>query len=157
MGQQVSTIYIAFYVQLWHHLISDWEGRLVAATTLPRPGLEAHREAITLPFPELVSRLVGSIGRKLSAYVGGVKDVRTVDGWIQGKAPYGDAEERLRLAFQVVRTLVDHDPPRIVQAWLTGVNPELGDRIPLRLLREGDLNIVGSEVMAAARAFIAGG
>ena len=59
--------------------------------------------------------------------------------------------------FQVVRTLIDHDPPRIVQAWLTGVNPELGDRIPLRLLREGDLNIVGPEVMAAARAFIAGG
>lgn len=132
-------------------------GFLAVAHPLPRPGLEAHREAISLPFPELASRLVGYIGRKLSAYVGGVKDVRTVDGWMQGKAPYGDAEERLRLAFQVVRTLIDHDPPRIVQAWLTGVNPELGDRIPLRLLREGDLNIVGPEVMAAARAFIAGG
>ncbi|HEV2470061.1 MAG TPA: hypothetical protein VGS78_12775 [Candidatus Sulfotelmatobacter sp.] len=41
-----------------------------------------------------------------------------------------------RLAFQEIRTLIDHDSPRIVQAWLTGVNPELGDRIPLRLLRE---------------------
>lgn len=130
---------------------------MVAATTLPRPGLEAHREAISLPFPELVSRLTGYIGRKLSAYVAGVKDVRSVDGWMKGKAPYGDAEARLRLAFQVVRTLIDHDSPRIVQAWLTGVNPELGDRIPLRLMREGDLNVVGPEVMAAARAFIAGG
>jgi hypothetical protein len=37
------------------------------------------------------------------------------------------------------------------------VNPELGDRIPLRLLREGDLNIVGPEVMAAARASLPGG
>lgn len=130
---------------------------MVAATTLPRPGLEAHREAISLPFPELVSRLTGYIGRKLSAYVAGVKDVRSVDGWMKGKAPYGDAEARVRLAFQVVRTLIDHDSPRIVQAWLTGVNPELGDRIPLRLMREGDLNVVGPEVMAAARAFIAGG
>ncbi len=130
---------------------------MVAATTLPRPGLEAHREAISLPFPELVSRLTGFIGRKLSAYIAGVKDVRTVEGWMKGNTPYGDAEERLRLAFQVVRTLIDHDSARIVQAWLTGVNPELGDRIPLRLLREGDLNIVGPEVMAAARAFIAGG
>ncbi len=130
---------------------------MVAATTLPRPGLEAHREAISLPFPELVSRLTGYIGRKLSAYVAGVKDVRSVDGWMKGKAPYGDAEARLRLAFQVVRTLIDHDSPRIVQAWLTGVNPELGDRIPLRLMREGDLNVVGPEVMAAARAFVAGG
>lgn len=130
---------------------------MVAATTLPRPGLEAHREAMSLPFPELVSRLTGYIGRKLAAYVGGVKDVRSVDGWMKGKAPYGDAEARLRLAFQVVRTLIDHDSPRIVQAWLMGVNPELNDRIPLRLMREGDLNVVGSEVMAAARAFIAGG
>lgn len=127
------------------------------ATTLPRPGLEAHRQAITLPFPKLVSQLADIIGRKLSAYIAGVKDVRTVDGWIKGNAPYGDAEERLRMAFQVVRTLSEHDSPRIVQAWLAGVNPELGDRIPLRLLREGDLSVVGPEVMAAARAFIAGG
>ena len=130
---------------------------MAVAPALPRPGLEAHREAISLPFPELVTRLTEYIGRKLSAYIAGVKDVRTVEGWIKGNSPYGDAEERLRLAFQVVRTLIDHDSPRIVQAWLTGVNPELGDRIPLRLLREGDLNIVGPEVMAAARAFIAGG
>jgi hypothetical protein len=127
------------------------------ATTLPRPGLEAHRQAITLPFPKLVSELADIIGRKLSAYIAGVKDVRTVDGWIKGNAPYRDAEERLRLAFQVVRTLSEHDSPRIVQAWLAGVNPELGDRIPVRLLREGDLSVVGPEVMAAARAFIAGG
>ena len=53
--------------------------------------------------------------------------------------------------------LGDYDSHRIVQAWLTGVNPELGDRVPLRLLREGDLNVIGPEVMAAARAFIAGG
>jgi len=130
---------------------------VVTATPLPRPGLEAHRQAITLPFPKLVSELTDLIGRKLSAYVAGVKDVRTVDGWVKGNSPYGDSEERLRLAFQVVRTLSEHDSPRIVQAWLAGVNPELGDRIPLRLLREGDLNVVGPEVMAAARAFIAGG
>lgn len=130
---------------------------MVAATTLPRPGLEAHREAISLLFPELVSRLTALIGRKLTAYVAGVKDVRTVDGWKKGNSPYGEAEDRLRLTFQVVRTLGEHDSQRIVQAWLTGVNPELGDRIPLRLLREGDLNIVGPEVMAAVRAFIAGG
>lgn len=130
---------------------------IARATTLPRPGLEAHRQAITMPFPKLVAALTKIIGRKLSAYVAGVKDVRTVDGWIKGNSSYGDAEERLRMAFQVVRMLSDHDSPRIVQAWLAGVNPELGDRIPLRLLREGDLNVVGPEVMAAARAFIAGG
>jgi hypothetical protein len=129
----------------------------MAVHTLARPGLEAHRESLSLPFAELVSRIAALIDRKLTAYVAGVKDVRTVDGWIRGSAAYGEAEARLRLTFQVVRTLSDHDSARIVQAWLTGVNPELGDRIPLRLLREGDLNIVGPEVMAAVRAFMAGG
>jgi hypothetical protein len=122
-----------------------------------RPGLIAHRESLTLSFPELVRRLAEIVGRKLTAYVGGVKDVRAVERWMQGSQPYGDAEPRLRLAFQIVRTLSEHDSPGVVQAWLMGVNPELGDRVPLRLLREGDLMVVAPQVLAAARAFVAGG
>ena len=129
----------------------------LAVKALPRPGLEAHRESLSLKFSELVARLVNLVGRKLTAYVGGVKDVRAVDRWIEGSEPYGDAEQRLRLMFQVVRTLSDHDSPKVVQAWLIGVNPELGDRVPARLLREGDLTVVAPEVLRAARAFIAGG
>ena len=45
----------------------------------------------------------------------------------------------------------------IAQAWFQGLNPQLGDRSPLRLLREGDLDEVGPEVIGAARAFLAGG
>jgi hypothetical protein len=105
----------------------------------------------------LVSQLVTIIGRKLTAYIANVKDPRAVDRWIKGNEAYGDVESRLRFAFQVVRTLNQLDSPRVVQAWLTGVNPELGDRVPVRLLREGDLNIIGPEVLGAVRAFIAGG
>ncbi len=129
----------------------------MATRTLPRQGLEAHRESLSTPFPELVSRLVLLIGRKLTAYIASVKDVRAVDRWIKGNEAYGDVESRLRFAFQVVRTLSEHDSPQVVQAWLIGVNPELGDRVPVRLLREGDLNIIGPEVLGAVRAFIAGG
>ena len=129
----------------------------MAATTQPRPGLQAYRESLSLAFSDLVASLANSIGRKLTAYVAGVKDVRALDRWMEGKEPYGNAEPRLRLTFQVVRTLLDHDPPNVMQAWLTGVNPELGDRVPLRLLREGDLDVIAPEVLAAARAFISGG
>ena len=125
--------------------------------TLSRTGLKAHRESLSLPFPELVSRLVALIGRKLTAYVAGVKDARAIDRWKEGNAPYRDVESRLRFTFQVVRTLRDHDSPRVIQAWLTGVNPELGDRVPLRLLRDGDLHTIAPQVLGAARAFIAGG
>ena len=129
----------------------------MATKALPRPGLQAHRESLSLNCAELVSRLADSIGRKLIAYVAGVKDVRAVERWIAGGQPYGDVEPRLRLTFQVVRTWLEHDSREVVQAWLMGVNPELGDRVPLRLLREGDLAVVAPEVLAAARAFIAGG
>ena len=129
----------------------------MATTTQPRPGLQAYRESLSLAFPDLVASLANSIGRKLTAYVAGVKDVRALDRWMEGTEAYGDAEPRLRLTFQVVRTLLDHDPPNVVQAWLTGVNPELGDRVPLRLLREGNLEVIAPEVLAAARAFISGG
>ena len=57
----------------------------------PRPGLEAYRESLTLALPDLVLRLANSIGRKLTAYVAGVKDVRALDRWIDGREPYGDA------------------------------------------------------------------
>ena len=38
-----------------------------------------------------------------------------------------------------------------------GVNLELGDCVPLRLLREGDLTGGRCRMLAAARAFIAAG
>lgn len=124
--------------------------------TPPRPDLAAHREAISLEWPELVRRLTGILGRKLTAYIAGVRDVRALDRWLAGTAPYGKAEARLRFTYQVVGTLAKHDSPHVVQAWLTGVNPELGDRVPLRLLRDGDLDTVAPEILGAARAFLAG-
>jgi hypothetical protein len=100
---------------------------------------------------------VGIVGRKLTAYIGGVKDVRAVDRWMAGGEIYGEAEAHLRFAFQVVRTLSEHDSPAVVQAWLTGANPELGDRVPLRLLRENDVDAVAPAILSAARAFLTGG
>lgn len=124
---------------------------------MPRPDLAAHRESLRLPIAEIVKRVVAILGRKLTAYVGNVKDVRVVDGWMAGGTLHGDAEMRLRFTFQVARTLREQDTPALVQAWMTGVNPELGDRVPLRLMREGNLQTVAPEILRAARAFLAGG
>jgi hypothetical protein len=129
---------------------------MAATATQSRLGLAAHREAISLQWPEVVSRLIEVLGRKLTAYIAGVRDVRALDRWIAGTGPYGDVEARLRFAYQVAKTLAEHDSHQVVQAWMIGVNPELGDRVPLRLLREGDLDIVAPEILGAARAFLAG-
>ena len=124
---------------------------------LPRPDLFAHREALRLPASKVVEKLVEIVGRKLTAYIGGVKDARAVDRWIAGGAIYGDAENRLRFAFQVARALSEYDSPAVAQAWLTGVNPELGDRVPLRLMRENEIDAVAPAILNAARAFLAEG
>jgi len=124
---------------------------------LPRPDLLAHREALRLPAAKVVEKLVEIVGRKLTAYIGGVKDARAVDRWIAGGEIYGSAESRLRFAFQVARTLSEHDTPAVVRAWLTGVNPELGDRVPLRLMHENEIEAVAPDILNAARAFLAGG
>jgi hypothetical protein len=129
----------------------------VLATSPPRPDLKAYRESTTLPFPRLVAALVDILGKKLVAYIASVKDVRAVERWIDGSEPYKGAVERLRLAYHVAAMLRDHEDKRVVQAWLTGVNPELNDRVPIRLLREGDIDAIGAEVLNAARAYLAGG
>ena len=123
----------------------------------PRPDLQAYREATSLPFPELVKGLSQLIGRKLTAYIASAKDVRAVDRWIAGGEPYKAAEPKLRLTYHLVKMLSDYEGQAVVQAWLTGVNPELHDRVPVRLLRASDPEKVGAELLAAARAFLAGG
>jgi hypothetical protein len=51
----------------------------------------------------------------------------------------------------------EHDSPAVVQAWLTGVKPELGERVPLRLMHENEIAAVAPAILSAARAFLAGG
>ena len=64
---------------------------------------------------------------------------------------------RIRLAYQIAKTLSEHDSPRVVQAWFTGLNPELQDCTPIRLLREEEVEKVGPKLLNAMRSFLAGG
>ena len=59
----------------------------MATVPASRPDLAAHREALRLPIPEIVKQLVSLIGRKLTAFVGGVRDIRAVDRWMKGSEP----------------------------------------------------------------------
>ena len=130
----------------------------MGTATLPRPDLAAHRRAVQASFPDLVAELVEILGKKLTAYIGGVKDTRVIERWMQGGIePYRDADPRIRLAYQIAKTLSEHTPARVVQAWFTGLNPELQDRTPIRLLKEGDIEKVGPDLLNAMRAFLAGG
>ena len=129
----------------------------MAVSTSARPDLLAYREATTLDFSKLITELTTILGKKLPAYIASVKDTRAIDRWMAGSEPYKGVDERLRLAYRLAKVISDQEGPRVVQAWFTGLNPELGDRVPARLLREGDVETVGPGILGAARAFLAGG
>ena len=110
-----------------------------------------------LPMPEIITALVSIVGKKLTAYIAGVKDTRALVRWMEGAHSYNEAERHLRFAYHVVMTLSTVDSPSVVQAWLMGVNPELGDRVPIRMIREKNLDKVAPLILGAARTFAAGG
>jgi hypothetical protein len=112
-----------------------------------------------LDTPVLVKALRDLLGAKLVAYLGGVRETRAVRQWAEGtRAVQDKADElRLRLAYQVASLIAEHDDADVVQAWFQGLNPQLDDRSPARLLREGELDEVGPLVLTAARTFAANG
>ncbi len=126
---------------------------------LSRPELRAHEHAIRTPLPEAVGELRTLLTGRVVAYLAGVTETRAVNDWADGtrsiRSP--ETEARLRLALQIAVMLTERDDARVVQSWFTGLNPQLDDRSPARLLREGELDDIGPQVLGAARAFLAGG
>jgi hypothetical protein len=108
--------------------------------------------------PEVVDSLRSILGLRLCAYIGSVKETRAVNEWAEGmREPNSQAQRRLRLALQIAQTITDADGPEVARAWFQGLNPQLDDQSPARLLREGDIDEVGPEIIAAERAFLVGG
>ena len=126
--------------------------------TPARPDL-AYVNAMRLSSADLAGELRTLLGAKLVAYLGGVKETRAVRQWVEGSRQIAgaDNQRRLRLAYQAAKLIAERDDPGVVQAWFQGLNPALADRSPARLLREGDLDDVGPQVLAAARQFAAVG
>lgn len=128
------------------------------AIAQPRPDLEAHDHAVRADFEAVATELRDLLGARLVAYVGSVKETRAVHEWAEeGRRPSEVTQRRLRVALQVATMVAGNDGREVAQAWFQGLNPQLDDRSPARLLREGDLDEVGPLVVSAARAFLVGG
>jgi hypothetical protein len=130
-----------------------------ANRTAPRPDLEAYDYATRAPFNFVAKELIDILGAKLVAYLAGVHEARAVQQYAaDSRSPRAPAtERRLRLALRVAKLISSRDSKEIAQAWFMGLNPQLNDRSPARLLREGEVDEVGPEIIAAARAFVVGG
>jgi hypothetical protein len=123
-----------------------------------KPDLAAYQQVMRMSMPEVAANLVELLGGRLVAYLGGVKETRAVKQWIAGdRQPQGDAADRLREALTIAIMLASKEHKSTIQAWFQGLNPQLDDRGPARLLRDGDLQKIGPEVRSAARAFLIAG
>jgi hypothetical protein len=124
----------------------------------PKADLQAYANSVRYPFAHVVKNARDLLGAKLLAYIGGVTETRAVHSWADGVEPKDPGvKNRIRLAAQLAQFISSHDSSAVAQAWFQGLNPQLGDRSPARLLREGDPDDVGPKLLAAARAFVVGG
>lgn len=117
---------------------------------------QAHRRATLAPVAEVAELLQELLSRRLTAYIAGVGDGKTVTLWASGEVTEirdYETEQRLRTAYEIAQLLLASDAARTVKAWFIGLNPQLGDVSHSEALREGRLK----ESLAAARAFAAGG
>ena len=81
----------------------------------------------------------------------GVRDVHAVDRWMAGGELHGEAEQRHASShFRWSGCSSEKERPSIIRYWLLGANPELNDRPPLRLMRQGNLEKIAPQVMDAA-------
>lgn len=123
--------------------------------TPARPDLEAFAVATRADQAELVRGLRELLGARLVAYIAGVTETRAVRQWAEGERRIRDSavEQRLRTAYQAALMIVVRDSREVAQSWFQGLNPQLEDRSPARLLREEKPDVAGPSVLSAARRF----
>ncbi|TDW26920.1 hypothetical protein [Cryobacterium psychrophilum] len=126
--------------------------------TTAKPGLRGYADSLRLTPAEIVEGLRDTLGAKLVAYLGDVRETRAVREWADNvRTPSDETLQRLRAAFYVMALLRDRESAATVASWFQGMNPELEDMAPARVLREQDLATAGPAVLAAARSFVAFG
>lgn len=125
------------------------------SATIEATRLEAFNESIRQDLSLIIADLRAKIGAKLVAYIGNVTETRAVREWVEGaRTPTPRAEQRLRLTFQIVTMIERSEGEGIAATWLQGMNPQLGDRSPARVLREDRTEDGAVQVLNAATGFI---
>ncbi|WP_448392083.1 hypothetical protein [Mycolicibacterium sp. XJ879] len=127
--------------------------------TSAKPDLDAYNSAMSMSTAELVTVLRDLLGSKLVAYLGKVKETRAVRQWADGTRTIANPTDvdRLRVAYRAAAMITARESAEVAQSWFQGLNPLLDDRSPARVLRDGDLEEVGPQVLTAARQFAAVG
>lgn len=115
-----------------------------------------HAESLRTPIAAISGELQNLLSRRVTAYIVGVKDAKTVTRWANGEVTeirQPDVERRLRATYAISRMLLGTDGPQTVKAWFVSMNPYLDDDSPAEAIRSDRER----EAMGAARAFMSHG
>lgn len=115
----------------------------------------AYVDSVRRTVPEVVDALRRALGATLVAKLAGVTETRTVREWAEAmRRPSRTAEQRLRLAHRIVAFIGQLEGDDVAATWFQGMNPQLGDRSPARVLGEEPFDEAGGLVLAAASNFV---
>jgi hypothetical protein len=87
--------------------------------------------------PSVVQWLCQVLTPELVLHLAGATEPGMVRWWASGRlVPSAPEEHRLRFAYGLLRVIEDRRGRETAQAWIMAVNPRLGQRSPLRAIRE---------------------
>ena len=115
------------------------------------------RERRLAPLPEVVRYLQDNLGQKLTAFLSGVSDPKTVGRWASGKVqPPFTREVRLRSAYDAARLIIDEVDAETARAWFLGTSSFLEFTAPAVVLHEAESPEECRHIVPAAISFLEG-
>ena len=118
---------------------------------IPSTRAGVDERATNAPVAEVAAALRQVLGDEVTILVAGVGNPSVVDRWVRGAGhPDLEAERRMRNALRVVDFLLQQEHPDTIRAWFVGLNPDLDDRVPARVIADEP-----DEVILAAGTFMA--
>ena len=115
------------------------------------------RQEKVLTLSEVAGYLQEHLGQKLTAFLSGVSDPKTVGRWASGKLnPAFTREVRLRSAYDAARVIVDEVGDETARAWFLGTSPFLDYMAPAVVLHDSNTPGECRHVVPAAISFVEG-
>lgn len=150
VGHMLGTPYLAVSILLHAHMDDGAQEHAMNSTSkLKSLDRKPYRLSITKPISEVAQQLLDVLGPKLTAYVVGLSDAKAIAAYAKGeREPLAETDAKMRVAHQVVGTLMEEIPTKAIPSWFVGMNPDLDDEAPAKLILDDP-----KRVLEAARAF----
>lgn len=117
----------------------------------------AYRASVRDDTAAIARWLLDHLGQRVTTVGLGLRDASVARRYARGEVhPPQEREARLRLLYRVARTVAEAYDAETARAFLTGSNPQLGDRSPLLVIADEPAEQAGPEVIGAARALLHG-